>query len=83
MRSWFRFARAVARREWRVSPFAGFAAVFALVYTVSPIDLVPELFLPVVGYIDDLGLWGVLLALATREKARWEASRAATRTVEG
>lgn len=72
MRSWARFARAVARGDWRLSPLTWAATVVTVIYTVSPIDAVPELFLPVVGYIDDLGLWGVLLLLARRERSRWE-----------
>lgn len=78
MRGWGRFFRAVLSGRWKVSPMSWLAAVGTLIYVLSPIDIVPELFLPVVGYIDDLGLWGVMAVLATREKARWEAGRNAT-----
>lgn len=38
------------------------AIIFAVVYIISPIDAVPELFAPVVGWLDDLGVF-TLLAL--------------------
>jgi len=50
------------------------AAIGTVVYVVSPIDVIPELFLPFIGYIDDLGVWGVMSILAAREKGQWEAS---------
>lgn len=74
MRMWTRFIKAVLTREWKISPLSWFAVVGTLVYTISPIDAVPELVLPFVGYIDDLGLWGVMTVLAAREKSRWETS---------
>ena len=74
MRMWMKFFKAIANGTWKLSPVSWLAAIGTLVYVVSPIDVIPELFLPVIGYIDDLGLWGVMSVLAAREKARWEAS---------
>jgi uncharacterized membrane protein YkvA (DUF1232 family) len=52
--------------------------VLALAYLVSPVDLVPEAFLPLVGLIDDgiVALWlgGAFLAETDRFVA-WEADR--------
>lgn len=70
--SWWSFVKAVLRREHRLAPTTWGMFIFTVVYTVSPIDFVPELVLPIIGYIDDLGLWGVFLALAAREKSRFE-----------
>lgn len=71
---WGKFIKAIFKGEWRLSPLSWLAAVGTVIYVLSPIDLVPEAFIPVVGYIDDLGLWGVMSILAAREKSRWEAS---------
>jgi len=49
------------RTPWYVKVFAG--AIVA--YAISPIDLIPD-FLPVVGYLDDLILVPLGIALAVR-----------------
>ncbi|WP_062205873.1 YkvA family protein [Demequina salsinemoris] len=69
---WWRFAQAVRRGEHRLSVTTWLTAVTAVLYTILPVDLIPELFLGPFGFVDDLGLWGVLLMLATREKNEWE-----------
>jgi uncharacterized membrane protein YkvA (DUF1232 family) len=52
--------------------------VLALAYIVSPVDLVPELFLPIVGLVDDAfvvaWLAGAVL-LETERYLQWEHSR--------
>ena len=37
------------------------AVVFALVYLIAPVDVIPD-FLPLVGYVDDTAVFGLLLA---------------------
>lgn len=74
MRMWGKFLKVILRGEWKLSPMSWLATIGTLLYVVSPIDVVPELFLPFIGYIDDLGLWGVMSILAAREKSNWEAS---------
>ena len=57
-----------ARRLWgdpRVPRRAKAAVVFAALWVISPIDLIPE-FLPVIGPLDDV----VVVALALRYAAR-------------
>lgn len=71
---WLKFFKAILKGTWKLSPVSWLAVVGTLVYVVSPIDVIPELFLPFIGYIDDLGVWGVMSVLAAREKGRWEAS---------
>jgi uncharacterized membrane protein YkvA (DUF1232 family) len=53
------------RRDPRVPGRAKVAVVFAALWVLSPIDLVPE-FLPVIGPLDDV----VVVALALRYAAR-------------
>jgi len=43
-------------RDGRVPFVRKFMCLFAIVYLLSPIDFVPELFLPLIGGFDDLGL---------------------------
>jgi uncharacterized membrane protein YkvA (DUF1232 family) len=57
-----RLARALTLlRDPRVARLPKFAVFAVLVYTVWPMDLVPDWFVPVVGWFDDLTL--VWLAL--------------------
>jgi len=53
------------RRDPRVPRRAKVAVVIAMVYVLSPIDLIPE-FLPVIGPLDDV----IVVALALRYAAR-------------
>ena len=69
---WWRFFQAVRRGEHKLSPVTWLTAIAAVIYTIVPVDLVPELFLGPVGLVDDLGFWGVVVMLATREKNAWE-----------
>lgn len=41
------------------------AALFFAAYVIFPIDVVPELFLPLIGYIDDLGTIPAFLGITT------------------
>ena len=75
---WGKFAKAVLSGQHRLSAWSIAATIVTILYTVSPIDLVPELFVGPLGYIDDLGLWGVLLAILRWELGRFEKGLAAT-----
>ncbi len=74
MRMWFRFVKAIFKGEWKISPLSWIAAIGTVIYVVSPIDFVPEAFLPLIGYVDDLGVVGVMVLLATRERSQWTSS---------
>lgn len=51
--------------------FVGKAVAFvALIYAVLPIDLVPDV-LPVVGWLDDIGVMGLATAWLVRVVARY------------
>jgi uncharacterized membrane protein YkvA (DUF1232 family) len=61
-------ARAL-RRDPRVPPRAKVAVLVALLWVVSPIDLIPE-FLPVIGPLDDIIVVALLLRYAARSVPR-------------
>ncbi|QKJ20951.1 YkvA family protein [Microbacterium hominis] len=71
---WWSFLKAVKNREHRVAPTTWVVAIAAVVYTVVPIDLIPELVLGPLGFVDDLGVWGIFAVLFAREKRRWQES---------
>ncbi len=54
-----------ARRHPDTPLFAKIFCVAAVVYTLSPIDLIPD-FIPLLGYLDDLVLVPVLIWMAIR-----------------
>ena len=69
---WWRFLKAVKDREHRVAPMTWAVALGAVVYTILPIDLIPELLLGPLGLTDDLGVWAIFAALFVREQRRWQ-----------
>ncbi len=74
---WWRFLRAVKGREHRVAPTTWVVAIAAVVYTFMPIDMIPELVLGPLGFVDDIGLWGIFAVLFAREQHRWQAGLSA------
>jgi len=73
---WSQFIKAVFHREHKLAPTTWFMAVVTVIYTISPIDFIPEWFLGPLGLADDLGMWAILFGLAAREKSRWEVANA-------
>ncbi|MFH8253266.1 DUF1232 domain-containing protein [Microbacterium sp. B2969] len=71
---WFRFLKAVKRREHRVAPTTWVAAIAAVIYALAPIDAIPEFVLGPLGLTDDVGVWGILALLVVREHRRWQES---------
>lgn len=47
-------------------------ALLAVLYVVSPFDIVPEAMLPVVGWLDDIGLSAAALTWLASKAARYE-----------
>lgn len=74
---WGKFAKAVLRGDYKLSPWTYFYAIATIIYTIWPLDLLPDYILGPVGMIDDLGFWGVLLAILRWELGRFEKSLAA------
>ncbi len=69
------FLGAVRRGEHRFAATTWAAGIAAAVYTIAPIDVIPEVLLGPLGLTDDLGVWGVFAVLYAREHARWRANR--------
>jgi uncharacterized membrane protein YkvA (DUF1232 family) len=69
-----------AIKDNRTPLLAKFIAFFALVYLISPVDLIPD-FIPVAGYLDDLVIVPLLLHIAFRllpaevKASGWEKAR--------
>ena len=47
------------------------AVVFALLYVLSPIDLIPD-FIPVIGFVDDAVVLGLCLALTEKDIQKYQ-----------
>jgi uncharacterized membrane protein YkvA (DUF1232 family) len=73
---WLKFLKAIKAGEHRVAPTTWIVAAAAVVYTISPIDLIPELVFGPFGFADDAGVWAILAALFFREQRRWQAGLA-------
>ena len=74
------FALYLAARDPRVPWYAKGLAVMVTAYAFSPIDLIPD-FIPVLGYLDDLVLLplGIALTLRLIPSAVWAECRARAR----
>lgn len=55
----------LALKEKRTPWYAKIIAAIIVIYALSPIDLIPD-FIPVLGYLDDLIILPVLIALCVR-----------------
>lgn len=76
-----------AARDPRMPPLVRLLALFVAAYALSPIDLIPD-FIPLIGYLDDLLIVPLGIALIVRltppeviESAREKAMHAAMRPV--
>ena len=67
------YALYLAARDPRVPRAAKLVVVLVVAYALSPIDLIPD-FIPVLGYIDDMLLLPIGIALAIKLMPRdvWE-----------
>jgi uncharacterized membrane protein YkvA (DUF1232 family) len=70
------FALYLASRDPRVPVVAKLVVVLVVAYALSPIDLIPD-FIPVVGYLDDMLLLplGIALAIQLMPRDVWEECR--------
>ncbi len=50
-----------------------FMIIANLLYVISPIDIVPEIFLGPIGYIDDVGVWASLYPAIQQDLIEWGA----------
>jgi uncharacterized membrane protein YkvA (DUF1232 family) len=66
------YAVYLASRDPRVPWYAKAVAIAVAAYALSPIDLIPD-FIPVIGYLDDLLLAGIWLAVSLiPDDVMWE-----------
>lgn len=63
-------------RDPKAPKSARVVAILALIYLVSPIDAVPELVAPLVGWLDDLGATALALTFLASKAAAYENARA-------
>jgi uncharacterized membrane protein YkvA (DUF1232 family) len=57
-------------RDPRIALWRKLAGVFALLYLLSPVDAVPD-FIPVLGWLDDLGVLSAAALFIAREVSRY------------
>lgn len=71
--SWF---QALARyyRDPSASVFGKLVIFLAMIYVVCPIDLIPDV--PLIGWLDDLGVMGLATAWLARVVSRYRAPEA-------
>lgn len=68
-------------KEYREVPYWVITAtVFALLYVLSPVDLIPDP-IPVVGYIDDAAVVAICLSLIKEELKQYEQWKTSRSTV--
>jgi uncharacterized membrane protein YkvA (DUF1232 family) len=58
-------------RDRKVSFGKKMLVVLGAAYLISPVDLLPELFVPVIGWLDDLGLLTALTIWMYNELGNW------------
>lgn len=58
-------------RDREVSFGKKMLVVLGAAYLISPVDLLPELFIPVIGWLDDLGLLTALTIWMYNELGNW------------
>jgi uncharacterized membrane protein YkvA (DUF1232 family) len=63
--------RALARyyKDSSASPLGKLVIFLALIYVVVPVDLIPDV--PIVGWLDDIGVMGLATAWLARVVARY------------
>ena len=53
-------------RDYRVPMRAKGVVIGALIYLISPIDLLPDMLLPVIGQVDDIAVWYLAFRMLSR-----------------
>jgi uncharacterized membrane protein YkvA (DUF1232 family) len=78
------YALYLASRDPRVPRLAKLVVVLVVAYALSPIDLIPD-FIPVLGYLDDMLLlpMGIALAIKLMPRDVWEDCKSQARAQLG
>lgn len=61
-------------RDPTVPRWRKWAGLLSVLYVLSPIDLIPDV-LPIIGWLDDLGVVGLAVAFVTRDITRFAQRR--------
>jgi uncharacterized membrane protein YkvA (DUF1232 family) len=67
-------------RDSKVPGWRKFAVVGAMAYVLSPVDFVPDL-IPLLGWLDDVGVVGAALAFFARDVANHSSKSSSMPTV--
>lgn len=63
----FQFLKDVKQKDYPETPWKTLAAmIFTVLYIINPLDLIPD-FIPIIGYIDDLAVFGFVLKLINKD----------------
>lgn len=67
---------AASRKGALWTPRNTILAILALLYTLSPVDLVPEFLFPLIGWMDDVGIMAAVICwIATHRGAQSKQSK--------
>lgn len=78
----FQFLKDVKQKNYPETPWKTLAAmIFTILYIVNPLDLIPD-FIPIVGYLDDLTVFGLALKLINKDLEFYESWRLEQKTAE-
>lgn len=58
-------------RDGKVPFWKKLTVLLGVAYIISPVDLMPELFIPIIGWLDDLGLLTALTLWMYSELGSW------------
>lgn len=68
----FQFLKDVKQKNYPETPWKTLAAmIFTILYIINPLDLIPD-FIPFVGYLDDLTVFGFVLKLINKDLTSYE-----------
>ncbi|MFO7744083.1 MAG: YkvA family protein [Psychroflexus sp.] len=68
----FQFLKDVKQKNYPETPWKTLAAmIFTILYIINPLDLIPD-FIPFVGYLDDLTVFGFVLKLIKKDLTSYE-----------
>ena len=68
----FEFLKDVKQKNYTETPWKTLAAItFTVLYIINPLDLVPD-FIPFLGYIDDITVFGFVLQLVNKDLESYE-----------
>ncbi|MBZ9787701.1 DUF1232 domain-containing protein [Psychroflexus sp. CAK57W] len=78
----FQFLKDVKQKKYKKTPWKTLAAmIFTVLYIINPLDLIPD-FIPFVGYLDDLTVFGFVLKLISKDLESYEEWRLEQNSLE-